>query len=85
MLNATSIDYDTYIVDGGHGLDTAEADLNNVISHGSKGSRILFDDTDMKELRLLVNMYMTLGKIINISDSVGILHNSSHMLFLNNK
>jgi predicted O-methyltransferase YrrM len=77
------------IIDGGHGLETAEADLANVISHTRKGTKILFDDSDWRPplppLRAMISIYIAQGLIIPLSDPQGYLHNTNQMLFLNNK
>lgn len=74
--------YDAYIIDGGHGIDVAEADLLTVITHAVRGSLICFDDTQYPHLRLLVNSYMMDGKVAHISDQVGFIAGIDQMFLL---
>jgi hypothetical protein len=85
LLARRQIDYDAYIIDGGHGVDVAEADITNVISFGRRGSIICFDDSDYPPIRVLLDMYMLTGKIININDQIGFFDNLKQMFFINNK
>ena len=85
LLSRTAIEYDAYIIDGGHGVSLAEADLHNVISIGKRGSIICFDDSDDPKLRTMLNMHQLTGKIISISDGIGYIENLRQMFFVNNK
>lgn len=85
LLSKVNKHYGAFIIDGGHGIDTAETDLLNVINYSSKGSVICFDDSDSPYLRTMLNMYMLKGLIINISDQMGFIDNLKQMFFLNNK
>jgi Methyltransferase domain len=85
LLASRRADFGLYIIDGGHGLTTAEVDLFNVIQFGRKGSVICFDDSDSAGLRVILNMYMLAGKIINIADQTGFIKNLNQMFFVNNK
>jgi Methyltransferase domain len=85
LLSRTGIEYDAYIIDGGHGVSLAEADLHNVISFGKRGSIICFDDSDDPKLRTMLNMHQLTGKLISISDSIGYIENLRQMFFVNNK
>ncbi len=76
---------DLFIIDGGHGVDVAEADLLNVIQYCRKNSIIVFDDADYPPLRVLLDMYLLTGKIISISDQIGFIKNLKQMVFINNK
>ena len=77
-------EFDFYIIDGGHGVEVAEADLKNVIKFGRHDSIILFDDSDFPQLRTIINMYLISGKIIGISDPFWLLKNTNQMFFINN-
>ena len=70
-----------YIIDGGHGLDVAETDLRNVIQHANPGSVLCFDDSDFVELRMMLNMYMMSGKLVNFFDPYGPTQNQTQMFF----
>ena len=75
-----------FIIDGGHGLDVAEADLLNVITYSDKGSIICFDDSDFPDLRVLLDIYLLKGTLISISDTPkGHIQDGSQMFFINNK
>ena len=75
--------YTAYHIDGAHDIPTAEADLNNVIRYAKKGSILCFDDTDFRELRLLVGMYVLKGDLTDIGMGTGMsLYDSNmHMFF----
>jgi hypothetical protein len=66
-----------YIIDGGHGLSVAEADLCNIIDRAATGSIIAFDDTDMRTLRALINFYMLRGRVEAIVDPHGAFAHAS--------
>jgi hypothetical protein len=85
LLASRRADFGLYIIDGGHGLTTAEVDLYNVIQFGRKGSVICFDDSDAAGLRVILNMYMLTGQIISIADQTGFIKNLNQMFFINNK
>jgi len=85
MLAAKERRATLFIIDGGHSLNMAETDLFNCIQFRSKGSVILFDDTDGGNLRVLLNMYVAQGLLIPIPDYHGVLNNTNQMLFINNK
>lgn len=70
-----------YIIDGGHGLDVAEIDLRNVIQHANPNAVLCFDDSDFVELRMMLNMYMMSGHLINICDPYGPTQNQTQMFF----
>jgi len=59
--------YDLIHLDGGHGLDVAEVDLCNIINRAAHGTRLLFDDMNMKSLRLLCEHYILRGLISEIT------------------
>jgi hypothetical protein len=85
LLSRTGIEYDAYIIDGGHGVSLAEADLHNVISFGKRGSVICFDDSDDPKLRTMLNMHQLTGRLISVSDGIGYIENLRQMFFINNK
>ena len=85
ILKRAGRDCDLFIIDGGHGVDVAEVDLYNVLQFGKRGSIILFDDSDMPELRVLLDMYLITGELISISDQLGLLKNTNQMFFINNR
>ena len=85
MLARRQIDFDLYIIDGGHGVHVAEGDLFNVIQFGRRGSIICFDDSDFPPLRVMLDMYLMTGKILPLADHNGYVHNISQMIFYNNK
>jgi predicted O-methyltransferase YrrM len=70
-----------YIIDGGHGLDVAEQDLQNVIKHANNGAVLCFDDSDFVELRMMLNMYMMSGHLSNFFDQYGPTQNQTQMFF----
>lgn len=70
-----------YIIDGGHGLDVAETDLRNVIQHANPGAVLCFDDSDFVELRMMLNMYMMSGHLVNFFDPYGPTQNQTQMFF----
>lgn len=72
-----------YHIDGGHGVDIAEADLVNILSVAKNGSVICFDDTDddYYELKIMLLKYVLSGKIIDIGNSFGFINNKLHMFF----
>jgi predicted O-methyltransferase YrrM len=70
-----------YIIDGGHGLDVAEQDLQNVIKYANDGAILCFDDSDFVELRMMLNMYMMSGHLINFMDEFGPTQNQTQMFF----
>ena len=78
---AVDNDFDVFIIDGGHGVDVAEADLCNVISRAPKNSLILFDDSDWPALRVMLNFYVLSGKLNPIIDTEGYIHNTNQMFF----
>jgi hypothetical protein len=87
LINTDSyVKPNAYIIDGGHGMDVAEADLLNVITYGDKGSIICFDDSDFPDLRVLLDIYLLKGKLIAINDvPKGHIQDGSQMFFINNK
>lgn len=85
LLARQNRNFGLYIIDGGHDEQIAETDLYNVIQYGHKGSVICFDDSNVPSLRLILNMHMLTGRIINISDRHGFLKNEHQMFFINNK
>ena len=85
LLARRQVGYDAYIIDGGHGVDVAEADISNVISFGRRGSLICFDDSDYPPIRVLLNMYLLTGNIISVNDRIGFLDNLRQMFFIKNK
>ena len=85
MLSRTQVDYDLFIIDGGHSVDIAEVDLFNVIQLGRKNSVICFDDSDYTVLRVILDMYILSGKLITLTDRLGFIENDTQMFFLNNK
>ena len=70
-----------YIIDGGHGLDVAEQDLQNVIKYANNGAVLCFDDSDFVELRMMLNMYMMSGHLGNFCDPYGPTQNQTQMFF----
>jgi hypothetical protein len=70
-----------YIIDGGHGLDVAEQDLQNVIKYANDGAVLCFDDSDFVELRMMLNMYMMSGHLTSIVDEYGPTQNQTQMFF----
>lgn len=70
-----------YIIDGGHGLDVAEQDLQNVIKYANNGAVLCFDDSDFVELRMMLNMYMMSGHLMNFTDEFGPTQNQTQMFF----
>ena len=70
-----------YIIDGGHGLNVAETDLRNVIEYSNPGAVLCFDDSDFTELRMLLNMYMMSGHLVNFCDPHGPTQNKTQMFF----
>lgn len=70
-----------YIIDGGHGLDVAEEDLRNVLKYANKDAVLCFDDSDFVELRMMLNMYMMSGHLINFFDPYGPTQNQTQMFF----
>jgi hypothetical protein len=70
-----------YIIDGGHGLDVAEQDLQNVIKYANNGAVLCFDDSDFVELRMMLNMYMMSGHLMNFMDEFGPTQNQTQMFF----
>lgn len=85
LVAMTGRDHGAIIIDGGHGISTAESDLYNVIEFGRRGSVICFDDSDFPHLRVLLDMHLLTGKLISLSDQVGYLDNFRQMFFINNK
>lgn len=77
--------FDGFHIDGNHVTETASQDMENCIRNGTRGSVIVFDDSDNLELRLMLELYMLSGQVINISDQNGNLPNSNQMFFINNK
>jgi len=75
-------DFDAYIIDGGHGLEVAEADLLSTIAHAKRGSVICVDDTNQPYLRLLVNRFMLDGSVIHVSDQVGFITGIGQMFLI---
>ncbi len=74
-------DFDVYIIDGGHGITVAEADLANIIAKARPDSLILFDDSDWPALRAMLDFYVLARKIIPLSDVQGYIHNTNQMFF----
>jgi hypothetical protein len=74
-------DYNVYIIDGGHGLSVAEADLATIIANARPDSLILFDDSDWPELRAMLDFYMLGRKLLPVSDVQGFIHNTNQMFF----
>jgi hypothetical protein len=70
-----------YIIDGGHGLGVAEKDLQNVIKYANDGAVLCFDDSDFVELRMMLNMYMMSGHLMNFVDEYGPTQNQTQMFF----
>jgi hypothetical protein len=70
-----------YIIDGGHGLNVAEQDLQNVIKYANNDAVLCFDDSDFVELRMMLNMYMMSGHLINFMDEFGPTQNQTQMFF----
>ena len=70
-----------YIIDGGHGLDVAEQDLQNVIKYANDGAVLCFDDSDFIKLRMMLNMYMMSGHLMNFMDEFGPTQNQTQMFF----
>jgi hypothetical protein len=70
-----------YIIDGGHGLETAEQDLRNVLLHANPNAVLCFDDSDFVDLRMMLNMYMMSGDLIPICDPYGPAQNQTQMFF----
>ena len=50
--------YDVIHIDGGHGLDCAEKDLNNCIKFAHNNTILVFDDTNQAPLNNLLNKYV---------------------------
>jgi len=73
--------FNAYHIDGGHGIDVAEADLLNVISSCKNGSIICFDDTDFYDLRCMLLKYVLSGKIISIASDFDLINTGVHMFF----
>jgi hypothetical protein len=70
-----------YIIDGGHGLITAEKDLRNVLLYANSDAVLCFDDSDFVELRMMLNLYMMSGHIEPIADPYGPTQNQTQMFF----
>ena len=77
--------YDFYIIDGGHGLDTAASDLHNIIYFSKPGSVILFDDTGFPPIRLLLETYIISAQLLLIADLGSLLKAEDQMFFINNR
>lgn len=73
--------FDCYLIDGAHGLETAEADLLNCISYTPRGTKILFDDADWKPplppLHAMISIYIAKGLLMPLLDPQGYLHNNN--------
>jgi len=52
---------DSWIIDGGHGLDVALQDVENVVNLSRPGDNLLFDDTDWGGLVWLLKFYELQG------------------------
>ncbi len=75
------IKYSGYHIDGGHGLSVAATDLLNIIDRAELGSVICFDDTDFKNIKLLLLKYVFSGRLIDIGSSFNWINNNTHMFF----
>jgi predicted O-methyltransferase YrrM len=84
ILNSKN--FDSFHIDGGHGIDMAEADLVNVLAKAKTGSVICFDDTDdyYYELKIMLLRYVLSGQITDIGSSFGFIDNQHHMFFIKN-
>jgi hypothetical protein len=63
-----------WIIDGGHGIDIASCDIDNVINLSKQNDSLLFDDTDIQLLSWLVRFYQLQGTLVpltNLPDSRG--------------
>ncbi len=74
-----------YIIDGGHGLQVAETDLQNVIKYSNPHAVLCFDDSDFVQLRILLNAYMMAGFLAPIHDEFCLIQNQTQMFFNINK
>ena len=52
-----------WIIDGGHGLDVALADIENVVNLAKPGDSMVFDDTDWGPFAWLLKFYELQGVI----------------------
>jgi hypothetical protein len=60
--------FDSYIIDGGHSVATANSDITNIISYAKNNSILCFDDS-VNELRALLNFHILDGKLIPLLDN----------------
>lgn len=68
ILGKNPLEYDGFHIDGAHDFDTASHDLSSIIKLSKQGSTLVFDDSDMSELRSLLDFYIYAGKIAQIGD-----------------
>jgi methyltransferase family protein len=61
--------YDLFHIDGGHGLDAAVSDLNNVIAFDCGGAGLLVDDTPVPEIDAVCELEVLRGRITPIIQS----------------
>jgi hypothetical protein len=61
-------EFDGFHIDGSHDMDIAAADLENVISRAQRGALIVFDDTDRRDLSLLLTRKILTGQINRLQD-----------------
>ena len=74
-------EFSGFHIDGGHGIDIAEADLSTIINNARKNSVICFDDTDFYVLKLMLLKYVMSGSITNIGSDFDIINKNVHMFF----
>jgi hypothetical protein len=73
--------FDGYIVDGDHTVEVTYSDLLNITKYAKDGSMLCFDDSEVPELRILVNCFMMEGTLLPIADNNGFITDDAHMFF----
>jgi hypothetical protein len=73
--------FDGYIIDGGHSFDNINADLTNIIFYANPNSVILVDDTNVPNIRFMVDYHMLSGNLLHINDASGHISSDTSMFF----
>lgn len=66
MMASSIAGFDLIHIDGGHGEDVAADDLRNSVTLGRQGARILVDDTNQHQVRLLCDYYIAKGNLTEL-------------------
>jgi hypothetical protein len=73
--------FDGYIIDGDHNADIAFSDISVIVQNAKDGSILCFDDSDLNDLRILLDFFMLKGYLVPITDEAGFLKSTDHMFF----